>query len=237
MQTPEALDKKLQRELGWRKKELFVMAEQIRDAEQEVLNTAIRAGIVLLYAHWEGFVKKAARAYLEFVSKNIYKHRLRYLDLSQGLLAFILQHHLLEKWQQTEKNWGIPVYMTDFFLTRLSEPAQLPDVKNAAMLNTWKLEWDNFYEIMVMLGLDFSSYQSRTTKNLLNRRLFQNRCVVAHGDRHFPDGLDKSRYLDVQSEVIALMEAVHQQIYQAAVQKAYLDTSLAVMSQMRFSSS
>ena len=45
---------RLDRELAWRKRELTTLAFAVADANPV---TALRAGICLLYAHWEGFIK------------------------------------------------------------------------------------------------------------------------------------------------------------------------------------
>jgi len=239
MKAPEALDKKLQRELGWRKKELLVVETQIQNMQEtERLNTALRSGIVLLYAHWEGFVKQAASAYLEFIRTNIHEQNLRYQEINQALIALTLEHRLLEKWRKTEgKNWEIPGRIMNFFMRNLTDFAQLPKANQISMLSTWKMEWENFFEIMVLLGLDFAPYHSQEIRNLLNTRLFQNRNTVAHGERAFRDGLDKSQYLVIHSEMLVLMDSVSEQFYQAAMHNAYQDTSHSLISQFRLPTS
>lgn len=235
MQTPEALDKKLQRELGWRKKELLVVEAQIRHAEEtDRLNTALRSGIVLLYAHWEGFIKRVASAYLDFVRANIHERNLCYRNINHALIALTLEHRLIERWRKADgKNWEIPARITEFFMESITDHAQLPKAKQIPMLLTWKMEWENFFEIMVGLGLDFAPYHSLETKILLNTRLFQNRNTVAHGERIFRDGLDKSQYLQIHAEILVLMDNVSEQIYRAAIHHVYQDTSHSLMSQLR----
>ena len=41
-----------------------------------------RAGVALLYAHWEGFTKEACQAYLEFVVKR----KLKYGEMSDAFI-------------------------------------------------------------------------------------------------------------------------------------------------------
>ncbi|HVC94740.1 MAG TPA: MAE_28990/MAE_18760 family HEPN-like nuclease, partial [Pirellulales bacterium] len=70
IRTPGQLDRFLSRSLSWRKKELTALkfaVDTAPQAEQEVL---LRAAATLLYSHWEGFVKEAATAYLQLVSKQ-----------------------------------------------------------------------------------------------------------------------------------------------------------------------
>ena len=57
----EDLQTKLDKMLLWRKKELTTINQNIMPSSGEVLEVNIRSGIVFLYAHWEGYIKQAAR--------------------------------------------------------------------------------------------------------------------------------------------------------------------------------
>lgn len=62
------LETKLYEELSWRKKkisELFLITSQFSD--KKVLYESL---ILLIYAHWEGFIKKASKYYLLAISKQ-----------------------------------------------------------------------------------------------------------------------------------------------------------------------
>lgn len=72
----EILEDKLTEDLAWRKSEinrLFQIAEVPADDGNDKVHTAILKSLTLLiYSHWEGYIKRSALAYLEFiVKKNI----------------------------------------------------------------------------------------------------------------------------------------------------------------------
>ena len=62
VQTAEQLSDKLSDELSWRKKELSELKSlvEIRDISLPRHNALVRSGVVILYAHWEGFIKSAS---------------------------------------------------------------------------------------------------------------------------------------------------------------------------------
>jgi HEPN superfamily protein len=73
-------------ELAWRKRELTTAKFAIARGRPHEQTMAIRGGICLLYAHWEGFVKKAAEAYLELVSRR----GLRLAEVQPNIVAAAL---------------------------------------------------------------------------------------------------------------------------------------------------
>lgn len=74
VKTLENLDDALDKHLAWRKKEMLSLKVLI-DKENENSETLIRAGLALLCAHFEGFIKDASNDYLEYISSQdiIYK--------------------------------------------------------------------------------------------------------------------------------------------------------------------
>lgn len=70
----DALEPELTDDLAWRKSEinrLFQIAEIPSEEENERVHTAILKSLTLLiYSHWEGYVKRSALAYLEFIVKQ-----------------------------------------------------------------------------------------------------------------------------------------------------------------------
>lgn len=59
---------RLQADLTWRKQEIRILLRRLEDARDFEVNVATRFVLVLLYAHWEGFVKYALQVYIDYVS-------------------------------------------------------------------------------------------------------------------------------------------------------------------------
>ena len=77
----------LEKQLSWRKRELTTLraiVEKSRNHEKEIL---VRGAVCLLYAHWEGFVSDAAKAYISFVVSE----RLRLRELAPNFIGLGLK--------------------------------------------------------------------------------------------------------------------------------------------------
>ena len=58
IRTQEDLGEFLDRELAWRKKELSLVKLSLDSSRTEQIPSSVRAGICMLYAHWEGFIRE-----------------------------------------------------------------------------------------------------------------------------------------------------------------------------------
>ena len=92
MQTKERIIDFIDSEHSWRRKELSAIRSNIATAKSSAKETALRAGIALLYAHWEGFVKNCAEAYLCYVSSL----KLKYSELKDNFLAISMKAEINE---------------------------------------------------------------------------------------------------------------------------------------------
>ena len=77
-------------EMAWRKRELSAILATVKGSRNFAKDTAIRAAIALLYAHWEGAIKNLATYYLEYVSAL----KLPYGELKPNFLAISLKSSL-----------------------------------------------------------------------------------------------------------------------------------------------
>src|SRR6266404_7422672 len=68
LRTLVQLQDQLDRDHAWRRKELTTIVNYVRSSPEKTQAMAIRAGLLLIYAHWEGFIKYAAECYLNFVA-------------------------------------------------------------------------------------------------------------------------------------------------------------------------
>ncbi len=70
IRTRTAFQEFLDEEFAWRLKEIADVKYAIRIAERTSRRAIIRAGVPILYAHWEGFVKAASEALLNFINNQ-----------------------------------------------------------------------------------------------------------------------------------------------------------------------
>lgn len=210
IRTREDLVDAVDADLAWRKKELAVLLATVgRYQRQPIVEEALlRAAVPILYAHWEGFVKRAASAYLEYVGRR----GVPYSDLAAPFLAWAVRSELRRAGdvQKVSKLMGVVSLLVD----RSTDVSQLPwrsGVEAQSNLNS-----DVFRDIVVSLGLDYSPYESK--EKLLDGTLLHYRNNIAHGRWMF---LDFQRYSDLHRDVVDLMETFRHQVENAALMGHY----------------
>ena len=207
--TLEQLSDKLAEELAWRKIELSALKALIdlksfSSGKQKAL---LRSGITMLYAHWEGFIKVAANSYLEFVAMQ----SLPYNKLSKNFIALAMK----DKLDQASETNKATIYteIADFFMTRLSERSL---IKYENRIATSNLSSSVFKEIICILGLDYSLYESK--KVLIDEKLLKKRNMIAHGN--YLD-IDEQQYDELHIQVVGIMDNFRNQIDNCASTKQY----------------
>lgn len=211
VRTAEQLSDRLSNELAWRKKELSEVKSliEIRNVSPQRHGALIRSGVVILYAHWEGFIKSASSYYLEFVSMQ----RLRYEELSSNFLALAMKTKLKEAKETNKASLYIPV--CDFFLLNLGQRCtlQYKDVISTAS----NLSSEILKEITHVLGVEFSPYSTKSV--LIDAKLLGARNNIAHGNHWL---VDREEYLELHTEVISMLNLFRNQIENAAVNKEFV---------------
>jgi len=210
IRTLEDLSDKLDSELIWRKKELAELQAliQLRSSSASKRNVLLRSATVILYAHWEGFIKAAAVSYLEFVAMQ----RLRYDELSCNFIALAMK----EKLNQAKETNKAVIFteVADFFLTKLSERSSVP-YKNVIQTGS-NLSSSILREITLSLGLDYSLYETREV--FIDEKLLSRRNNIAHGEYLT---LDNEDYSELHDKVLEMMEIFRNQINNCAAIKSY----------------
>jgi hypothetical protein len=209
--TEEHLFDKLSQESSWRKKELANLRALLETKRSifEKEKVLSRCGIAILYAHWEGFIKQAASAYLEFVSMQRLKHK----ELADNFISLILN----KKIGSFNRSSDLVLFsrIVSFFDRELENQSYLP---HKAIINTYSnLSSSILKDIITLLGLDYSVYE--TKKYIIDIKLLERRNQIAHGDRLI---VDIDEYLNLHSEIIGMMELFKNQIENAVVTKGFL---------------
>jgi hypothetical protein len=214
IRTAEQLSDKLAKDLAWRKMELAAiksLVEAKRKSPQEH-HVLLRSAVCILYAHWEGFVKLAANAYLEYVRNK----KLTYQELSSNFLALAMKEKLKEAKETHKPSLYIPV--CDFFRAELNQRCSLP--KNAISTGS-NLSSEVLEEITLQLGLDFSLYS--TKKKLIDEKLLKTRNGIAHGG--YLEAFDQDEYVELHPEVIGMLDMFRDLIENAVIQESFRQNS------------
>ncbi len=208
IRTATQLYDELDRELGWRKKELITFKLMIDDGRPHQAEVLRRAGVALLYAHWEGFVKNAGTYYLQFVSGRRMTHR----QLKPNFLALAIKAKLHAAAETTKAS--IFNEVAGFFVDKLDERARL--LWEGAVQTKSNLSAQRLREIMLTLGLDYAPFE--TKEKTVVERLREARNNIAHG-RHL--SIDAAAYDRLHHEVLWMVDEYRGQIDTATHLQTY----------------
>lgn len=210
------LEEKIDDELAWRKKELTSIKIDVNESEQREKSEqskAIRVGITMLYAHWEGAIKSVAEFYLAYVSGL----HLKYCELKNNFLAIAMKNDL-NTFGETKKATVHNKLIDNIYLKK-DEESRIP-FKNVIKTDS-NLKMDVFTEIAATIGIDENPYMLK--KMLIDYRLLGNRNKIAHGERFETlDGISTvSDYLNLHTTVLELIDQFANNIKEAAKNEDY----------------
>jgi len=207
--TLEMLLDNLDNDLSWIIKELNIIKNQIptSNTRNDTQDALIRAGITLLYAHWEGFIKSAAECYLNYVALRKLKHS----ELQSCFLALCLKKKINEL--KTNK-FELQQAAVEFIVNELEKRAYIPYegiIQTKSNLKFWV-----FRDICTIIGIDCNKYQLK--ENAIDEKLVNPRNTIAHGKYLV---IDYNGYEDIYNIVVEMMRDVKEDIFNAAITEKY----------------
>lgn len=214
----EQLDEKIDGELAWRKKELTSIKIDVdlsKNKEDIEKTRIIKAGIIFLYAHWEGAIKCIVNYYLVYV----FSLDLRYRELKNNFLAISIKQSL-DKFKETNKPSIYNKIIDEIYLKQEEKLNGLSSYNNIIKTNS-NLKMDIFKEIMAMIGLDSKKYELKS--KYIDQKLLGNRNKIAHGERiQQLDGIfDICDYINLHDTVLNLIDSFAEDIKDAAKNEKY----------------
>lgn len=215
VRTLNELQDLIDKDLSWRKRELTTIKFNVKRSKKIAKDTAIRAGIALLYAHWEGSIKSIATYYLCFVSCQ----KLPYSDMKKNFLA-ISSKNDIALFRETNKA-TLHNEIIKVLFSKYKQPSLIPYdniIKTQSNLNS-----EVFKEIMATIGLDFSAYEN--SFKLIDETLLKARNCIAHGERLEQLSLDEARFNEIYDQINKLICFFAIQVSDAASLKEYLETA------------
>lgn len=211
IRTIDELQNVLDRELGWRIKEIADIRSATKMARVGSEMTLRRAGIALLYAHWEGFIKASARAYVEYVAGQ----RLRHSELQHCFVAMSLRVQIGEV--SSIKKAGPVISALGAILNRQDERA------NFGGRPSWgqrlgNLDSQVFMNVAHWVGLDVGRYSTKW--HFIDNRLLARRNAIAHG-RGGGLELDREGFDELVNGVLELLRWFKTDIENAVSTRAF----------------
>jgi hypothetical protein len=202
------LQESLDSEMGWRIKEIFSLKLSAKSVLSISEATLVRAGVALLYAHWEGFIKNVSVAYLNYINNQ----GMRYQDLKSCFVVFGLKSylHTLTTSRKAEAN-GKAI---DFVLGQMDKPAKL--AISTAIDTESNLSSKVFHNIAVSLSIASDNYEARY--HLIDESLVGRRNRIAHGE--YLD-IDAAEWRNLSDEILLLMRQYKTDIENAASLQGY----------------
>jgi len=205
----DELENVISKEFSWRRKELTNIRNLSLSSKKHMKTTLLRSGIVLLYSHWEGFVKKVSIAYCEYINHK----GLRY----EQLITTFHVCALLEEFQgqYPHRNFKSALSIVDGTAISLSNKCKIDSDKyidTESNLNSSILK-----EITMKIGVDYSVYELK--ENLIDERFLGVRNAISHGESRI---IEENDFIELFDEITILIETFKNQILNCAIQKSYL---------------
>jgi MAE_28990/MAE_18760-like HEPN len=211
IRTASQLQQTLDANMAWRVREIstFRLASKKDSVERD---TMIRAGIAMIYAHWEGFIKAASEAYLEYVNNQGHLYR----DLQTCFVVFGVKGKLSLLGDSRQAKTNIEVL--NFVLTEMDKPAKM--ALSAAIQTSSNLTSTVFCNIATSIGVSTLKYETRFP--LIDESLVNRRNSIAHGEYL---ALDPNGFINLADEVYMMMRWYKTDLENAASLQSYRRTA------------
>jgi hypothetical protein len=162
-----------------------------------------RAGIALLYAHWEGYAKYCLSQYLAFVARR----RLKHSELRPGFVGLSVEARLDS--EQGMSQLRRVTRRVEVLVNQSSERATIPWRKGIETKSN--LSSDRCFDLFDLLGLDDGPL--RLKAQLIDYDLLRPRNEVAHGQYL---SVDRNAYSELHHEVLFILDSIRNTVMAAA---------------------
>ena len=221
--TEKSFESRLENDLGWRKKEISDLYLLAAEKPSEAIYKSL---LLMIYAHWEGFIKKSSKLYLNSVAEQnntlselcinfkAIKLKSKIDACVQSTNAFSIEHQIkfFSEYDDTTTKFDISISpdkrQGDYFINTESN-----------------LNNDVLRRIYKTIGLHYSS-PLKTRGVFIDTKLVDRRNAIAHGDKLFansqPEALTLDYIKELKSVVFAILEAFQRDLLEHYHNKFYL---------------
>lgn len=177
----EQFEKFLQDDLSWRKKEISDLYMICLDNNKEVI---FKSMILILYAHWEGYIKKSSKLYIKYIAEK----KTKIEDLTANFKAIALKSNVNKCIENYDK---LTLANELDFMNKYQRMANKkfklnidPDNdRESDIINTHhNLKPKVFENIINILGLKYNDAY-RVRENYISNNLLASRNTIGHGSK------------------------------------------------------
>lgn len=204
----------IQMERSWRRKELSNFKSLIYQSRNSHNHTLIRAAILLLYSHWEGYIKKTCESFFYYLNFKSYK----YSDLKINYVALGMANEFNGNFPQ--KKFDSYMKAVKFTLSECNSKFKI-DVE-ARVDTKSNLNTEVLIEILCMIGLNYDHFVNN--KHHIDNRLLKYRNAIAHGERTDNNKellVDEEEFYDLYDRINNLIDYFSDMIINYVETEAY----------------
>lgn len=195
-------------EITWRQREIIELRMQASKKENLAHKTILRAGVAVLYSHWEGFVKASSEILLNYISNQKIKNE----ELSDVYIVQSFKSHLSTLAET--KNSGVAVESLRFIQNEMKNNSR---INHKNYVNTESnLSSEVFDRIAKSIGIDVEKYMHLYP--FIDESIVNKRNYIAHGE--FMD-VNFEEYKGISDRVFELIKSYKDDIENIAVSKSY----------------
>lgn len=180
---------------SWRIREISDLKAAINEADSSLRQVLLRGLVTICYAHWEGYVRFAARKYLEYVALR--KFHYREID-RQFLRNYFLPR--LAALSNSRTSVAERCALVDEILD--SSERRFSRVNDDLVNTKANLSFDVFADICLVCSVPNTAFADK--REFLDLFLLKRRNAIAHGEDSFVGIEDLD---DLTSKTVAIMRA------------------------------
>lgn len=176
------LESYLEDDLAWRKKEISSLTLIAENNDNPVL---LKSAILLLYAHWEGYVKKSSKTYLKYIAEL--KHSVG--SLTENFKAVALKSIIF---QCIENSESLSLHNELAIMNKMGKLDSMRfkldidvdnDLQKCVIDTKHNLSPKIFKNIISIIGLNYKT-QFESKEGHINKHLLANRNLIGHGGKY-----------------------------------------------------
>ncbi|MEC6814651.1 MAE_28990/MAE_18760 family HEPN-like nuclease [Photobacterium toruni] len=214
----------LEDDLSWRKQELTMLILSHSEVNAFILNKSL---ILMIYSHWEGYIKNSCKQYLLYVSQKKIQTNL----LTSNFKAIMVKGHVNEVINSNNTlTLGNEISLLDKIngnmYKKFNIPKSILSEKDKTFINTHdNLNYKtlkSFCEIVGIGSVDFIESKEK----YINETLLAQRNAISHGNKIDPESvafnLNRDNILRLRDLIFLIMDHIKDELSIFAENEFYL---------------